>query len=180
MSKVYLALGSNLGDREVNLDKIVSSLQEKTELETLSSIYETEPVGFRNQPRFLNAICLVQTTLEPFLLLAWVKEIERKIGPRASFRNGPRAADIDILLYDDLVLETPTLTIPHPRMAERAFVLVPLAEIAPGLVHPVLNQSVSALLDELKKPWGVNRWPDQALLGHGKLYTKIRGQKVRD
>lgn len=163
MEPVFLALGSNLGDRAANLRLAVSSLLQKAELVAVSSIYETKPVGFLEQPLFLNAACLIRTSMEPLEILDWLKGIESSIGPRAPLHNGPRAADIDILLYGDLVLDTPRLTIPHPRLAERAFVLVPLAEIAPDLLHPVLKMKVADLLRELKKPCGVEKWHGQLL-----------------
>ncbi|TMF43049.1 MAG: 2-amino-4-hydroxy-6-hydroxymethyldihydropteridine diphosphokinase, partial [Chloroflexi bacterium] len=134
---VYLGLGSNLGDRRGNLAAALQRLREVFEITSVSSVYDTEPVGFADQPRFLNIVLKGQTALDPEALLDYVKQIEAKLGRQPSFRYGPRPIDIDILLYDDLHIEQDNLTIPHPRMAERAFVLVPLAEIAPESVEPV-------------------------------------------
>jgi len=136
MPTVYLGLGTNLGDRESNLREALRRLAELVRIEAVSSVYESEPVGFRAQPDFWNLVVRVHTELGPRALLVAIQEIERAMGRRPSFRNAPRVIDIDILLYDDVQLDLPELTIPHPRMLERAFVLVPLAELASGLAHP--------------------------------------------
>src|SRR5579885_2977193 len=133
----YLALGSNLGDRRGNIAAALQRLRAIIEIETISSVYETEPVGYLEQPRFLNIVCGGKTRLSAQELLKAAKEIEVAIGRQPTFRNGPRPIDIDIIFYDDLHITEDNLTIPHPRMAERAFVLVPLAEIAPDAVDPV-------------------------------------------
>ena len=143
---VYLALGANLGDRQGNLVQAIQSIRASASVESIASFYETRPVGYLEQPDFLNTACQITTDLSPLELLHFLKQIERQMGRQASFRNAPRPIDIDILLYDDLVLDTPDLIIPHPRMTDRAFVLVPLAEIAPTVVHPLLNLTVSELL----------------------------------
>jgi 2-amino-4-hydroxy-6-hydroxymethyldihydropteridine diphosphokinase/queuosine biosynthesis protein QueD len=147
LTKVYLGLGSNLGDREENLRAALELLAQKMKLRNMSSVYETEPVGFANQPRFLNLVCEVETRMTPESLLRYAKDIELKLGRKANFRNGPREIDIDILLYGKRVINTPQLQVPHPRMAERAFVLVPLAEIAPAAVHPVTGATVTELAE---------------------------------
>jgi 2-amino-4-hydroxy-6-hydroxymethyldihydropteridine diphosphokinase len=155
--RVYLGLGSNLGDRLAILQAALARLAAQVTVEAVSSFYDTEPVGYAAQPRFLNAVCRGTTALEPEALLAFVKGIEAALGRQPSARFGPRLIDIDILLYDDLVLDTPTLTLPHPRLAERAFVLRPLAELAPELVHPVLGKSVAALAAAVGGKEGVVR-----------------------
>ncbi|GAC1389095.1 MAG: hypothetical protein NVS4B11_15880 [Ktedonobacteraceae bacterium] len=146
---VYLALGSNLGDRRGNLAAALQRLREKVEIHIISSVYETEPVGYLDQPHFLNMVCCGKTELSAQELLLEVKAIEVTIGRQPSFRNGPRPIDIDILLYDDLQLEQDTLTIPHPRMNERAFVLVPLAEISPNVIDPISGRTAQELADAL-------------------------------
>src|SRR2546426_525753 len=133
---VYLGLGSNLGDREANIRSAIALLSQHLAIVKAAPIYETEPLGYADQPSFLNTACLVSTELSPEELLRLAKNIEKEIGRTPSFLNGPREIDIDILMYGDLVLDIPGLSIPHLRIAERAFVLVPLAEIAPGVVHP--------------------------------------------
>src|SRR6266849_3176612 len=148
---VFLALGSNQGDRRGNLAAALQRLREVMEITTISSIYETEPVGYLDQPRFLNIVCRGKTTLSPQELLKYAKDIEVAIGRQPSFRNGPRPIDIDILFYDDLRIAQDDLTIPHPRFAERAFVLVPLAEIAADKVDPASGRSVQELLESVSQ-----------------------------
>jgi GTP cyclohydrolase-4 len=148
--EVYLALGSNMGNRKQNLTEAINYLSQRLQVVTLSSIYDTEPVGNVDQPRFLNMVCRVYTTLEPNALLALAKGIESKMGRAFGKINAPRPIDIDILIYGDLVLNTRELVIPHPRMAKRAFVLVPLAEIAPGQKHPTSGKTIKHLLADLR------------------------------
>jgi 2-amino-4-hydroxy-6-hydroxymethyldihydropteridine diphosphokinase len=143
--RVFLGLGSNLGDRRLNLQQAVHLLEETMKIERLSSVYDTAPMLVVDQPRFLNLVCEVSTQLSPKELLLQVKTIEHKLGRVAGPRFGPRLIDIDLLLYDDLILESPSLTLPHPRMLQRAFVLVPLAELVPMLQHPVLRTEIAAL-----------------------------------
>lgn len=155
---VYLGLGSNLSNREHNLERALGLLGQRLRIKQLSSIYETDPVGNINQPRFLNQVCQVQTTLSPQELLSLVKGIEKKLGRRVTKPNVPRLIDIDILLYGSEAIETPELVIPHPRLLERAFVLIPLAEIAPDLVHPVKGMTIKELKEKLKEKQGVFKW----------------------
>ena len=143
---VYLALGTNLGNRLGNLNTAISSLTPQMNLKKKSHVYETAPWGFANQPAFLNQVVMVETYEGPERLLKHIKRLETALGRVPSFQNGPRLIDIDILFYDDLVLDKAPLVIPHPRLHERAFVLVPLADIAPDLVHPVLHKSVREML----------------------------------
>jgi len=154
---VYLGLGSNLGARQANLKRAIERLAEKLKIEQASSIYETEPVSYRQQPTFLNVVCRAATELSPCKLLHLAKEIEDALGRIPSFRNGPRIIDIDILLYGTQVMKTRHLTIPHPRLTERAFVLVPLAEIAPQLVHPTLHATIGELAARVNGLSGVRK-----------------------
>ncbi|MDP3879624.1 MAG: 2-amino-4-hydroxy-6-hydroxymethyldihydropteridine diphosphokinase [Dehalococcoidales bacterium] len=154
----YLGLGSNLGDRQGNLDLALNLLSQRLPVRKVSSVYDTEPVGNTNQPRFLNLVCQVDTRLAPEALLTLAKGIERKLGRAPNTHGAPRPIDIDILFYGDQVIETPELVIPHPRLAERAFVLVPLAEIAPDLVHPVSGKTVRELLRAVTEKQGVLKW----------------------
>ena len=146
---VYLALGTNLGDREANLRLALETFAPQIIVLHESRVYETEPWGFTNQPTFLNMVVQAETILSPDDLLQYLKQLETSLGRRPSFRNGPRLIDLDILLYDDLHLDTPGLVIPHPRLQERAFVLVPLADLAPDYVHPVLALSVRQMLGKM-------------------------------
>ena len=146
---IYLSLGSNLGDRAENLRAAVEALAPEIRVIKKSSIYETPPWGVREQPPFLNQVLLTESNLPPRALLRFLKEREKILGRVPSFRYGPRLIDIDILFYDDLLLESPTLTLPHPRIPERAFVLVPLVELAPNLRHPALGKTMQELLAPL-------------------------------
>jgi len=144
--QVWLGLGANLGDRARNLSEALNELGQQVTVERVSPCYETEPWGITDQPRFLNLVCSGWTDLDPRELLAFLKEIERHMGRSTTVRYGPRPIDIDILFYDDLVLAEEGLTIPHPRLHERAFVLAPLADLAPELVHPGRGMTVAAML----------------------------------
>jgi 2-amino-4-hydroxy-6-hydroxymethyldihydropteridine diphosphokinase len=149
LSEVFLGLGSNLGDREGNIARAVERLRDISACITVSSLHETRPSGFAAQPAFLNAACHFQTRLDPFELLARLLDIQRLFGAPRTFPNAPRAIDLDILVFGRWVIDSPSLTIPHPRMAQREFVLRPLAEIAPDLKHPVLRESARSLLTRL-------------------------------
>jgi 2-amino-4-hydroxy-6-hydroxymethyldihydropteridine diphosphokinase len=145
---VYLALGTNLGDRLANLKQAITSLTPQMEVKAKSQVYETPPWGFEDQPKFLNQVIKVNTYLDPEPLLKHLKRLEVALGRKESFPNGPRLIDIDILFYDDLVVNKPSLVIPHLRLHERGFVLLPLMEIAPNLVHPVTQKSVREMAEQ--------------------------------
>jgi len=162
--EVYLGLGSNLGDREKNIAQALELLGEGGRVVAVSPLYETDPVGLTG-PLFLNAVVLYQTELGPHELLSFIKGIEARLGRKPVLP--PRPIDIDILLYGDLVMKSETLTIPHPRLVERAFVLVPLAELAPELVVPERGENVSQLLEGVSRD-GVRPWaPEKAMKGQG-------------
>lgn len=150
-SPLYLALGTNLGDREANLQAARDALAARVRLIRESSIYETPPWGYIDQPEFLNQVVEVDSVLKPLPLLHFLKEIEAEMGREATFRNGPRLIDLDILFYGQAIIDGQVLKVPHPRLQERAFVLVPLDQIAPDFVHPVLKKTIHGLLQ------GVNR-----------------------
>ena len=143
---VYLALGTNLGDRSGNLKQAIAALTPQLDVKAKSQVYETPPWGFEEQPKFLNQVVKANTYLDPEPLLKHLKRLEVALGRQESFPNGPRLIDIDLLFYDDLVLNKPSLVIPHPRLHERGFVLVPLMDIAPNLVHPVQQKTVQELV----------------------------------
>lgn len=142
---VYLGLGSNLGDRDALLRAALARLATVVQVTRVSSVWDTAPLLVTDQPRFHNIVAEAWTRLDPYELLRAVKRIERELGRVPGPRYGPRPVDIDILLYGDLILETPTLTIPHAGLAERAFALAPLAEIAPHAWHPVLRRDAQTL-----------------------------------
>jgi len=144
----YLSLGSNLGDRAANLRAAIERLAApRLRVLRVSPVYETEPVDFANQRWFLNQVVEAETTFFPMQLLARTGRIERELGRVRTIPKGPRTIDIDILLYGKAVVECPTLEIPHPRMAQRRFVLAPLADLAPDLRHPMTDQTVRQMLD---------------------------------
>ncbi len=152
MSLVYLGLGTNLGDKEQNLNNAVMALTlEVGDVLRVSSFYRSKPWGYDSKNEFLNAVALVETSLTPFEVLQKTQEIERNLGRTAKTATGysDRLIDLDILMYDNLILDQPTLTIPHPLLAVRDFVLLPLSEMAPDLVHPVLGKSIIELRREL-------------------------------
>ncbi len=153
MAIVYLGIGSNLGDRQANMDRALALLREDEDIDLLnvSQFIETEAVGGPEQPRFLNGALKIETDLRPLELLSRLKTVERRLGRVKSTQpNSPRPMDLDILFYDDVVIaDGKSLTIPHPRLAERAFVLAPLAEIAPELAHPRLGKTVRELYESL-------------------------------
>lgn len=145
----YLSLGSNLGNREQNLEEAVRRASTLGRVVAVSSFYETEPVEVTDQPWFLNCVLALETTAEPAQLMRELLRIEHEMGRQRLVKKGPRSIDIDILLFGNAVVNTPDLTIPHPEMTRRRFVLEPLAEIAPDLLHPVSQKTVTLLLAEL-------------------------------
>ncbi len=153
---VYIALGGNLGDRAAYLRAALDWLRATVLVTAVSPVYETDPVGYADQGAFLNAVVAGTTTSPPRALLRTLQAIERTSGRVRSFPNAPRTLDLDLLSYGTLVLDTPDLTVPHPRLHERAFVLAPLADIAPELVLPGLGGTVAALLADLGPLAGIS------------------------
>ncbi len=145
---VYLALGTNMGDRAGNLAQALKWLSPQVRILEQSPIYETPPWGYVDQPDFLNQVVMGETDLVPKQLLRFLKGLEARLGRRNSIRNGPRPIDLDILFYDDLILEMPGLSIPHPRMAGRGFVLLPLYDLVPDLRHPLTGMTIREMVLE--------------------------------
>jgi 2-amino-4-hydroxy-6-hydroxymethyldihydropteridine diphosphokinase len=151
LTTAYLSLGSNLGDRAANLRQALECLETAgVQIVRRSSISETEPQELREQPWFLNQVVEIGTTLSPIELLARIRDVERELGRQRVVAKGPRTIDIDILLYEDAIIDTPELQIPHPRLADRRFVLEPLAELAPDLRHPATGRTISDMLAALE------------------------------
>ncbi len=146
---VYLSLGTNLGDRQVNLQAALAALPVRVEVQAVSPVYQTPPWGYADQPHFLNQVLSAYTELSPLELLHYLKELEIRLGRQPNFRYGPRLIDLDILLYNEWILQNSELIIPHPHLHTRAFVLAPLADLAPDLVHPVLCKTVRELKAEV-------------------------------
>lgn len=164
MAEAFLGLGSNLGDSAENLREAVRRLGKALRIERVSSIYRTEPVGLREQPFFLNAALKARTELEPRELLSYVSGIEDSMGRQRTVPSGPRTIDLDLLVYDDLLVDEPDLSLPHPRLVSRRFVLAPLAEIAPDLRPGSSTRTVGELLAALAGTESVERilvpdWP---------------------
>jgi 2-amino-4-hydroxy-6-hydroxymethyldihydropteridine diphosphokinase len=149
--KIYLSLGSNLGDRLKNLLLVEEKLPPQVQVLKKSAVYETEPWGYLDQPKFLNQVFFAQTSLSPLELLAHIKVIEKEVGRKPTFLYGPRKVDIDILIYGDHLINDEVLTIPHKRLTERAFVLVPLAELTPDMTLPGTGKSIKGFLEQVDR-----------------------------
>ncbi len=150
MPDIFVGLGSNLGDKKANLAEALRRLGEKVKVLRVSSFYETEPVGVETQPVFLNAVAELETSLGPQALLDCLLAIEDAMGRKRTVHWGPRLIDLDLLFFENRVIDAPNLKIPHPEIQNRRFVLVPLAELAPNFTHPVLKKTVKELLAGLQ------------------------------
>ena len=168
MHIAYICFGSNIGDRLSYIQNAILSLS-KTQgitLQKISSLYKTAPVGYDAQADFLNCVVAIETCLSPLTLLHIIKDIETQVGRQHRARWGPREIDMDILIYEDVCLNTSTLIIPHPEMHHRRFVLVPFSEIVPDLVHPVFNETIQTLLNRLEDDKSVVKCKDYVLFSH--------------
>lgn len=157
----YIAIGSNVGNKHLRCQKAISQILKVDHHKLLaqSSFYKTQPFGYLAQDWFINGVIKIETDLEPHQLLGSLKAIESDLGRRKSFRWGPREIDLDLLFYDDEEIQSEDLVLPHPHLHERQFVLIPLAEIDPHLVHPVLKKTIQEILNDLKEDQGVEKLP---------------------
>ena len=167
MYVAYIGFGSNIGDRLKHIQNAIHALSKTEEitLQGVSSVYKTDPVGYEAQGQFLNGVAAIQTNLSPLSLLHTLKDIEIAIGRQHRIRWGPREIDLDLLIYGDLCLQTEKLVVPHPEMHLRRFVLAPLAEIAPDLVHPVFQETIQTLLEGFEDDKSVTRTSAVLCLG---------------
>jgi len=159
VAQVWLGFGSNLGDRGRHIERAIAALDQIGTVSTISPLFETEPWGLVDQPRFLNGACQFETDLGPHALLDWLKGLERRLGRVDTVRNGPRVIDLDILMIDALRIDMPRLTVPHRGMLERSTVLVPMARIAPALRHPISGRTVAEHLADLGETPDVAPYP---------------------
>ncbi len=150
MNRVFLGLGSNIGNKKENLLTAIDILQNGGSIEKESSIYDTKPVGYADQDNFLNMVVEFNTEMNANDLLIFLQGIEERLGKKIEFKNGPRTIDIDILFFNNELIEEEVLTIPHKDIEERAFVLIPLNEIAPELIHPKLNKTINELTNNME------------------------------
>ena len=159
-NQAYISLGSNIGDRFEILKAAIEELNAYANINviSISSIYETDPVGYVNQDQFLNMVMELKTTLDPYELLSLCLEIEKNLGRKRDIRWGPRTLDLDILLYNQENIKSEKITVPHPRMQERAFVLIPLLEIAPNIKLPTMKIPLHAILEDISDREGVRIW----------------------
>jgi len=155
----YIGIGSNAGDKVLNCETAISEILkiDRHRLLVRSSFFKTRPIGYTAQDWFVNGVIKIETDLEPIDLFRMLKAIEIRLGRKETFRGGPRVIDLDLLLFDDRRIETGVLQVPHPRLHERQFVLIPLSEIDPNLIHPVMEKTVGELLEEIKEDQGVER-----------------------
>jgi 2-amino-4-hydroxy-6-hydroxymethyldihydropteridine diphosphokinase len=155
----YIGIGSNLGDKVYQCETAISDIlrADQNKLLAKSSLFKTKPIGYTSQDWFINGVIKIETDLEPLELLQVLKDIESRLGREKTFRWGPRVIDLDILLFDEEEIEMEGLQIPHPRLQERQFVLIPLAEIDPEVIHPVLKKTIRELLENIKEDQGVEK-----------------------
>jgi len=150
VAKAYLGIGSNIGNRKKNIRKSINLIKNKCKIIKISSIYKTEPIGYKNQNWFINCVIKIETKLTPEELLIFLKNTELKLKRIKKIKNGPRTIDLDILFYKNSIINKYNLIIPHPRAHERLFVLTPLKEISPKLIHPILRKNITNIIKGVK------------------------------
>jgi len=166
MTLAYIGLGSNLGNREANLNSAIDMLSQKACMVALSSLFLTEPEMYKDQPDFLNSVACVDTNFTALELLKTLNGIEAQMGRERTYAGAPRIIDLDLLFFGKDIISQPGLDVPHPRLHLRAFVLAPMAEIAPDFIHPALHKSVRELLIDLKPGYRIEKWESNT--GRGK------------